>query len=249
MDKEQIRLFVVIITVVGISLVFALLFLAFIFQKRKTSLIRTREKVSQEISKAQVETREQTLRNISWELHDNIGQLITLAKIQVQNQKDSSSNKDVYTTLKQALEQLRLLSKMINPDTLKRMSLIEAITTEIDRFNRLNFIKAQVNVKEKPQPIGKQAEIVLFRIVQECLSNAIKHSKGHNLNVDIIQHKKFLEIIITDDGIGFSTDENFDGIGLYNISERAKLIGANVEINSKPQKGTRINIKHYLKEL
>ncbi|GAA3590816.1 hypothetical protein GCM10022396_05310 [Flavivirga amylovorans] len=198
----------------------------------------------QEISKAQIEIREETFRNISWELHDNIGQLLTLAKIQLQS--DSSIN-EVKGTLDKCIKELRILSKLINPDALKNMSLEQAVSDEINRFNRLNFIESQLTIKGQQIKIDSKIEIVFFRILQEFFSNTIKHAKATHLDVILDYQSDMLIIIAKDDGLGFDLNkQNHSGIGLTNIKSRAKLVNASATFTSEPNKGTKLTITYKL---
>ena len=110
-----------------------------------------------EIAESQLEIREQTLRNISWELHDNIGQLMTLAKIQAQNAKDNPKKiEEAANIIGSALQELRALSKSINPESLKSRNLVDALQHETDRLNRLNFLKAEINLTGIPYELNKK---------------------------------------------------------------------------------------------
>ncbi|MGB0880303.1 MAG: histidine kinase, partial [Polaribacter sp.] len=100
-----------------------------------------KKRFEKEIAETQIEIREETLRNISWELHDNIGQLLTLAKIQLQNATPNNI-KEVSKTITKGLHEVRSLSKLINPEAIKKINLKKAIQLEVDRFNRLQFIKS-----------------------------------------------------------------------------------------------------------
>ncbi|TXD49659.1 sensor histidine kinase [Polaribacter sp. IC073] len=238
------------------STVIILLFVVFIvllfgfFQKRKNLLLEEQEqnkkRFEREIAETQIEIREETLRNISWELHDNIGQLLTLAKIQLQSATANNLD-EVSETITKGLTEVRALSKLINPEAIKNMNLKDAVQLEIDRFNRLNYIKSTFKVSGKEQKIDKKASIIMFRILQEFFSNTIKHSKASNLNVCINFNKNGLEIIAKDDGVGFSTIKNkSNGIGLQNIKNRAKLIGAFAVFTSEVNKGTSLKIRYKL---
>jgi signal transduction histidine kinase len=220
------------------------------FQKRKNFLLekqkRDREDFEREITRTQIEIREETLRNISWELHDNIGQLLTLAKIQLQTASLENIN-DVKNTLSKGLVEVRALSKLINPESIKKIRLKEALQLEMDRFNRLNFIKASLKVVGKEQKINSETSIIIFRILQEFFSNTIKHSKAKNLNVVLNFKKDVLEISAKDDGVGFSVDNTkFNGIGLENIKNRAKMINASASFLSEINKGTTLKIAYNL---
>jgi len=181
-------------------------------------------------------------------LHDNIGQLLTLAKIQLSLAKDDPDKlQEVTDTITKSLTELRSLSKLINPDAIKKLNLTEAITLEIERFNRIKFINASITSNEEIQPLDDNIEIIIFRILQEFFTNTIKHSKASNLHVDVkYDHEKII-IYAKDDGIGFKTTSHTTkkGIGLSNIQTRCKLIGAKVNIDSEEGKGTAMNLTYY----
>ena len=127
-------LFLAIIVLFSVCVIMVFLFI--IFQKKKNVLlhkqVETQQQFEKEIAESQVEIREQTLRNISWELHDNIGQLLTLAKIQLQSVGDNPENiKDVNDNLTVILNEVRALSKVINPDFISNIKLNQAIQLEI----------------------------------------------------------------------------------------------------------------------
>ena len=249
MQESQATILLISTTLI-LLIVIALVILFSTFQKRKNSLLekqkRDREDFEREITKTQIEIREETLRNISWELHDNIGQLLTLAKIQLQSASIENIN-DVKETLSKGLLEVRSLSKLINPESIKKIQLKEALQLEMDRFNRLKFIKATLNVKGKQRKIHSETSIIIFRILQEFFSNTIKHSKAKHLDVLIDYKDNLLEITAKDDGVGFSMkDTQFNGIGLENIKNRAKMINAIATFSSEINNGTTLKITYKL---
>ena len=250
MEYKAEELVVLISTLIIGLITVALIVLFIVFQKRKNLLLTDREEAKKrferEIAETQIEIREETLRNISWELHDNIGQLLTLAKIQLQNATVDNLN-EVSITITKGLNEVRALSKLINPEAINNINLKDAIQLEIDRFNRLNFIKSSLVISGEEKIIDKKSSIIIFRILQEFFSNTIKHSKAANLNVILNFKDEDLEIIAKDDGVGFSSTNNkSDGIGLENIKNRAKLIGATALFTSEVNKGTSLNIVYKL---
>jgi len=244
---------IIIATFVFIFLITIIIILFLVFLKRKNKLLTEKQIAKQvfenAIAETQIEIREQTLRNISWELHDNIGQLLTLAKIQL-HQLDSTNENvaEVSDTISKSLTELRALSKLINPDALKNIMLPEALSLEISRFNRLNFIEATLRIKGDQEIIDDKAEIILFRILQEFFSNTIKHAKASKLDVSLTYENKVLTIIAKDNGKGFdkAVEQPNKGIGLQNMKNRGKLIGAKIELESALDKGTKLMIIHYL---
>ncbi len=246
MDKTGTQSIFLITSILVVLMAATVIVLFVVFQRRKVFFLQkekeNKKRFEREIAESQVEIREETLRNISWELHDNIGQLLTLAKIQLQS---SEGTDDVRETIGKSLEELRALSKSINPEAIKNMNLAEAIQLEIDRFNRLNFIESTLKVKGNKVELDKNHNIIIFRMLQEFFSNTIKHSKASELCVALNFTESVLEIKTKDNGIGFVLDDVLGkGIGIGNIKNRAKLIGANAYFKSAPKKGTTLIINY-----
>lgn len=245
---EQSREIVLIFTMISVFLLASIIiFLFLFFQKKKNFLLKKqfeeKKKFDQEINNLQIEIREETLRNISWELHDNIGQMLTLAKIQLQSIEDNSIAEEVKKNIGNALQEVRALSKTINPEFIKEINLLEALKLEIDRFNRLNYIKSELNIIGNPFSIPNKVEIVVFRILQEFFSNTIKHSQAIKLNIEITFENSEMKIHAKENGIGFDINKtNHKGIGISNIKKRAKLVHANVTLTSVINNGSELNI-------
>lgn len=249
MEQEGGRIVIIIATLLIVLITLSLIGLFIVFQKRKNNLLQDQEdaqkQFEKEIAETQIEIREQTLRNISWELHDNIGQLLTLAKIQLQVATPENI-KEVSETIGKGLQEVRALSKLINPDFVKNIELYKVVQLEIDRFNRLNFIKSELNIIGDAHKLDAKVEIILFRILQEFFSNTIKHSKATTLKVVLNYQEDSLRITAKDNGVGYDASEDSQkGIGLLNIQNRAKLINAEIDFNSEIGKGTTLKIIHY----
>jgi hypothetical protein len=243
MQQDHSEIIIIVSTSVVFLFTFTLVILFSFFQKRKNFLLQeqqiSKENFQREIIETQIEIREQTLRNISWELHDNIGQLLTLAKIQLQNNSFESIN-ETLKTISHCLEEVRVLSKMINPEAIRELTLKKAIQLEVNRFSRFNFLKISFQVIGEEIHIKPTSTIVIFRILQEFLANTIKHSKAKSLDIKLDYLAESLRIIIKDDGVGFNRKQskNEKGIGLTNMENRAKLIGAKLNLTSRINIGT-----------
>lgn len=244
-EKENIVL--IVSTLLILLILISLIVLFTVFQKKKNSLVeerkKTQERFEKEITETQIEIREETLRNISWELHDNIGQLLTLAKIQLQSATKQNIN-EVSETISKGLSEVRALSKLINPEAIHNINLREAVQLEIDRFNRLNFINSSLILLGDEKEIDKKHSIIIFRILQEFFSNTIKHSRATTLKVSLDYQNDELIIIVKDNGVGFLLEVKKEGIGLLNIKNRAKLICAEAIFSSEKDEGTTLKI-HY----
>lgn len=247
MDEKEIIIIAAI--AIPITLVVVVIVLFSVFSRRKNRLLQEQENAKKafdrELAESQIEIREETLRNISWELHDNIGQLMTLAKIQAQMaQEKPEMLAEVSETIGTGIDELRALSKLINPEALKSLSLKEAVSLEMERFNRLKFIAAELKIIGTVTPIESNTQIILFRILQEFFSNTIKHSKASVLKVVLEYSDKLLTISAEDNGVGFDKTDDFMGIGLKNMKTRAQLIHSTLKINSVKGQGTTLHLKY-----
>lgn len=254
MYQKEIQILVFVTTVIVLVLAIALIVFFFYFQQKKTAYLikqrETQQRFDEEITKSKLEIQEQALQNISWEIHDNVGQLLSVAKMQLNiiqlDLPKKQQNKIIETgqIVSKSLEELRGLAKSLNPETIKNKGLIESLELEVDRFNRLNFINATLKVSEEIFYLSDEKEIILFRILQEFCNNTLKYSKGKHLKIELKFSNDLLEIYANDDGIGFNSNdtENQKGIGLINMKSRAQLIGGKIELKSAISKGTKLYI-------
>ena len=244
------REILIITTLLIVVIVVFLVILFTVFQRRKNKLLLERDEIKKrferEIAETQIEIREETLRNISWELHDNIGQLLTLAKIQLQHATPDNMH-GITEIITKSLTEIRALSKSINPDFINNIKLKEALKLEIERFNRLNYIESKLTITGEEIEIDQKHGIIIFRMLQEFFSNTIKHSKASKLDVFLYYKENCIDIMVKDNGTGFNIKEdNIKGIGLQNIKARAKLINAEAKFKSEPKKGTSLIINYYI---
>jgi len=212
-------------------------------QKHKEETIRRELNFQNELLLTQVEIQEKTLETISQEIHDNIGQVLTAALLTLRIIKtDDDKLKEEIALVNQlmsdALKDLRNLSQSLNTDKILDKGLIEAVDFELVILKRTG-INTNLDVTGEYFGILPQKELILFRIIQESLSNIIKHAKAKSITINIAYSTGHLNIEIIDDGVGFDLNDKSKGIGLKNILNRSKLIGAETEIISEINKGTR----------
>lgn len=244
--KHEILIIVLISSLILLGLISVVIILFYIFQNSKSKLIIEKEKLEQEVSKSKIEIRENFLRNVGKELHDNIGQILSVAKLQLNMYENKSNIQDSIDLIGKSLEEIRNLSKVTDPDVIMNMGLIETCEIEINRLNKLKNIKAVFQSPEQGIQISQRAEIILFRIIQESLQNILKHASATEILIVINKTAKELNIQIDDNGIGFDkSSPHFKmGSGLINIQERSKLLGAEVTIQSTPNIGTQLLIRY-----
>jgi two-component system, NarL family, sensor kinase len=250
-----------IIIVIGAA-VFALLVITFLFRfillYQKKSIAFTSEKklmetkFQQEILLTQLEIQEQTLKNISQEIHDNIGQTLSLVKLNLNTidmekpavipQKVNNSKELVG----KAISDLRSLSKKMHSDSIMAAGLLKAIEFELGLVEKSGVYQTRFKINGEPVTLDAQKELILFRIVQEAMNNIIKHAHASTIAISANFSKGRLHLAIDDDGKGFELPiERGDmnrGIGLRSMQNRVELLNGQFAIESTPAKGTQIQI-------
>ncbi len=253
-NKEQIALIAYVIFAVLLLSVMVILFFV-TFQKRKNKLlldkIEQQKRYDEEISRTQTEIQEQTLKHLGWELHDNIGQLLVFANMQlnaiVPKLPDPIKNRaeEATDSVKKSLAEVRSLSKSLNNDVLLNIGFEESITNELNRLKRMSFESATLSVNGDRHELNDPKHgIILFRILQEFFSNSVKYSEATTIDVTLEYTPEALIITATDNGIGFEVSSAEKGSGLINMKSRAELINGTFNINSQPNQGVTLKIKY-----
>ena len=206
---------------------------------------------SQTLLQAQLEIQEQTHQHIGKELHDNLGQVASLIKINLNTLKLSDTEKEVTKLadtkdlLRQMIADIKSLSVSLGADRLTQSGLIKAIETDIERINKTDEFTASLQIDGAIPVIGNDTAIILYRMVQEVLNNMVKHSKATQINCVIRFSENLLTLVLSDNGVGFNMDEklNGGGAGLRNLQNRARLINAQFNTQTSPGAGTKISIQ------
>ncbi len=203
-----------------------------------------------ELAKSRIEIKEQTLTNISRELHDNIGQILSVAVMQLNlmaaSTDGNSKNEidEVRKLVSKSLDEIRMVAKLINGDIVLQSSFIEAVTEDLNRITKLKIIDCRLEVTGTVRKINSQHEVIIYRILQEAMTNALKYSHSKTIAVCIDFKGSNCVIEIADSGIGFDNSKVEKGSGLANMNTRAKLIGATFSVISKQNEGTRLTINY-----
>ncbi|MEO6522629.1 MAG: ATP-binding protein [Mucilaginibacter sp.] len=253
-DHQVVTIIVAVLALL-VFIVLVVLLLAVYYSNAKQKLIREKEilKTTYEkaILQAQFEIQEQTLRNASQEIHDNIGQVLSYVSLSLDRASglDESSKNVVITEsralVNQSMNDLRDLSKSFSLDNIISNGLLPTIKAEVARLNKSRLIEAVINIEGSVYSIGEHQELVLFRILQEFVNNTLKHAKARHLIISLRYNFDRLTLSLNDDGVGFDfeTQQNKNGSGLKNMRARAALIGAEVTAISEQGKGSQLIIQ------
>ncbi|MEI9935329.1 MAG: ATP-binding protein [Ferruginibacter sp.] len=226
-STEQFKIVIIITSSILFLLLLFIMFLFFIFQLRKK---KTKARLEKEILTAQVEIQEQTLKMVSQEIHDNIGQILSLAKLNLNIFPQSASAEaqvkidNTKNLITKAINDLRDLSRSMHGDKIAELGLYAAIDIELQILQNTGQYNTVIEVIGQPIKLEAQKEMVLFRMVQEALTNCIKHAKAKNIQVGLNNQEDKYIVTISDDGIGFDKtllQSSQTGIGLRNMQNRA----------------------------
>ncbi len=205
---------------------------------------------NEQLLKSQLEIQDSIFNNISQEVHDNVGQTLSLAKVQMSILEQSAEFKpaliaDAKENIGKALSDLRNISKSLSTDWIKRTSLPEMIQHELNRIIRTGVLDCHFNHEGDENAIDDQKKLILFRIIQESLQNIIKHAGASITEIRLEYQQQGICITIQDNGCGFDTETipSQNGLGLQNIMNRARLVGGEAAINSSSGKGTTIVVR------
>jgi signal transduction histidine kinase len=231
---------------VGVGII--VLFL--IYQKRQLKFILEKKELSnqfqKELLKTRLEAQEETLHQLGIELHDNIGQLLSSSKFLIglaeRSETPAENLQMASETISKAITELRAMSKALNTEWLEKFSLIENLQTE---SRRIQASKELTITLHHPPSLDMPADrqMMLFRIVQEAMQNAIKHASASAISIIAEQNENKLEISVTDNGKGFDvSNATLEGMGVTNIRHRAQLMGGNAQWKSSHE-GTSVTIQ------
>lgn len=227
--------------------------ISFLFIYRNRQLRHSKEKQElyrrfhEELLTTKLEIQEQTLKNISQEIHDNIGQTLSLVKLNLNTidiQKQNLLQDKIYNSkelVSKAIHDLRNLSKSLSTDSILSEGLIQTIKTELTIVENAGVFQTDMKITGSPITLDPKKEMILFRIVQEAINNIIKHSNADNIFISADFTGEILRIDIKDNGQGFDPQLKSEGSGLKNMNNRAHLIEGKVNVYSTTQ-GTTITV-------
>jgi signal transduction histidine kinase len=202
-------------------------------------------------SRRLVEVQEVERRHLARELHDEIGQALTAAKINLLSITDNGGNatfvrlQDTTAILERLLGQVRQISLDLRPPMLDDLGLVPALRSLLDQQGRRASVAVRFVAENMPEDLDPKIQTTCFRIAQEAITNAVRHADARQIDVDLRRENGKLRLVIRDNGIGFdvgSTQAQAAGLGLVGIKERAALIGGRARIISSPGKGTTIEV-------
>jgi len=200
------------------------------------------------ITEVTIQAQEKERNELGRELHDNINQLLAIAKMYLGMIK---SGRDIpqdlvgqsHEYVNEAMQEIRKLSHSLVAPSLDDTGLHKALRDLVDEINLINGLQVQlINETYNEQRIDKNKELALYRIVQEQMSNILKYSKAEKVAIRLKKDADNFFLSIADNGVGFDTTQKTKGIGLKNISSRVEFYSGSMNIISAPGKGCTLEV-------
>lgn len=193
----------------------------------------------------QSEMQQQTMNQIGQEIHDNVGQKLTLASLYTQQLSyenkvgQNATIESVSAIINESLSELRRLSKSLTDDTIDSTSIMQLFENECDKIRNLNICEVDFSSNQLNTSLSYQSKTVLFRMAQEFFQNSIKHSNCKKIRVALIETNNSLQLTMADDGKGFDLKTPSNGIGLKNMKNRIAIINGTYSLSSTSE-GTKM---------
>ena len=248
------------ICILLLMLVIFIILLAGLFKKRQTEYLQEKANLQvqyqQEILQAQIEIQNQTLQQIGRELHDNVGQLLSVMSIKLdvleEDTNEVETKNQIIETAKilhRTISEIRHLSKSLDGDFVKDFGLADSLSHELQRIRSTGKYQTEIQIKGEPYRLDEKKEIVLFRVAQEILNNILKHAAAKSIQLTLHYHPNQFSLTILDNGKGFDYEEVLDrkmenaGVGLRNIHRRTEMLGGTCKIETEIGKGSKIYLE------
>ncbi len=255
MGKTELYLTIILFNLFFILFIIAILIYIRRYKSKKAeydnNLRLTNEMHQQELLRTQLEIQKETMQQIGRELHDNIGQRMTMVSIYTQQllhqnlyPELNEQFKQIATVAKESIQDLRSLSRTLTSDKISEKSIIELIEEEVQNANSINKCQVKFHQSGIEPDLTVMQKNVLLRITQEFIQNSMKHSECTTVTLHLnAENPQKLKLFIHDDGKGFNLAElKSEGIGLTNMRNRAQIIGAEYQLQSSPKAGTTLEL-------
>jgi two-component system, NarL family, sensor kinase len=247
--NQQIIIVILTATLLLICLAVAIVLISVLANRQKNKLVLQQSIKQAEYTAAmallKIEIKDETLKQLSAELHDNVGQILSLARIHIktlQQQQPSNAINQAEELTAKALDDIRALSKSLNTNVLNTTDIISNLQLQQHILNNTGKLECILIYDGICNNITQEAQLVMYRIAQEFISNTIKYAQASKLEIQLIINTQQAILMLSDNGQGFDTATTHTNNGLANIHARAKQINAQAILTSELQQGTQLTV-------
>jgi signal transduction histidine kinase len=235
---------------------------AVLWYEQRLWRLRRAQSAQEAFSRRLIDSQEGERKRIAAELHDSLGQSLVIIRNRAMLSLNTPDDHDraieqldeIATAAGDAISEVKEIAYNLRPFQLDRFGLAKAIESMLKTVSEANEVELSAQIDDIDGVFTKEAEINLYRILQESINNMLKHAQATRGSVTVKRDGQRIEVIVQDNGKGFQTDVKHTGegakskFGLVGMSERARILGAKYEIRSSPGEGTTIYLKIDLKE-
>lgn len=256
-QTTQITTLVIISTVIFLLMpIFLVFYIKISIKYRKNHILEKTamtQEFESELLKTQLEVQEQTMQSIASELHDNVGQLLSLTTLTLNSIDLSNTDKagkkieNSLAFVNNSIKELRELARLLHGEQIVQNGIGNAIDQELSWLSKAGVHELIVNNQllqvNKTSP---DKDLIILRLLQEIINNIIKHAKASIIEVECYFKNDVLFLNVKENGVGFNVDESRKrrtGMGLNSIYKRIEMINGKLDLNSLPNQGTIILIE------
>ncbi len=236
---------------------FIVFFVLYYQRKQNEQHLRVQEMENafqKKLLEVSVSATEAERRRMAQDLHDDVGALLSVTKLSIntlhsrlENESDRQLSQQVRDSLDETIVQVRRISRELVPTTLEHFGLSAAIHEFASKSSKSDELQVTFGHEgDESQRLGAKIELMLYRVAQELVNNAIKHSNGTNIHIQLALPPHPVAILVQDNGLGFDIEEikahPNGGLGLDSIEGRLRIINGKIEYETAPQKGCRAKV-------
>jgi len=212
-------------------------------------MMRRLEAERRRAGSAALQAQEEERARVARDLHDEVNQSLTGLLLRLEAAREAAPPEleaeldETKALANQAMRELLSLARQLRPTALDDLGLVAATAGQVEQLAR-GEIEAEFSAEGDLSDLGDDAQLVVYRVAQEALSNAARHSGAAHVSVTLRRNGAGgVELEVGDDGRGFAFDESEGGLGIAGMRERALLIGGELTIESRPGRGTTVRLK------
>lgn len=200
-----------------------------------------------EVAKAIINTQENERSEIAKELHDNVNQLLTTAKLYIENinyfpdQRESFTQKGI-ALLQKSIDEIRSISKQLTTPVINDIGFRATLDELLNHYSAMNLFQIDLKYNLKEESIEKGLQLTVYRIIQEQMNNIVKYAKASSVNISVMACSESLEVTISDNGVGFDKRKVTKGLGLKNMKNRVEVYKGDFHIRSTVGSGTVVQV-------
>lgn len=203
-----------------------------------------------EVAARALNAQEEERKRIARELHDGIAQSLAALRVRLRVARTAETDarskalERIGADIGEATEELRRIAQGLRPPALDMLGLVPAIESYARSVTDTSGVEVHTDMTSLSGQLGSDAELALYRIIQEALTNAARHSGARSAHVTLEVQGGWVVAVVSDDGRGFDIDSEMDsgGLGLFGMQERGAYVGGSVQIESEPGRGTRVRV-------